>query len=112
MSASLSYAIKYVRDMDEAVKFHTGILGLKLRFQSPGWSEFETGSATLALHPASAEHPAGSCQLGYRVADIERFYTESTSSGVEFTSPPITLHGQRIARFKDSDGVECSVSGP
>ena len=45
--------IKFVADMDKAVKFHRDMLGLKVKFESPGWSEFVTGETTLALHPAS-----------------------------------------------------------
>ena len=112
MSTSLNYAIKYVSDMDMAVAFYSKQLGLKLRFQSPDWSEFETGTTTLALHNASDEHPAGSCQLGFVVPDIDNFYCDRMNDGVVFTSPPIPMHGQKIARFKDEDGAECSVSGP
>jgi len=110
MSIALSYAIKYVSSMEEAVGFHRDRLGLKLRFQSPHWTEFETGSTTLSLHLASAENPAGTCQLGFRVPDVARFHAEKTGAGVTFTSPPTELHGQRLAKFKDSDGAICSVS--
>jgi hypothetical protein len=65
MATSLTYAIKFVASMSEAVRFHAEELELQLRFQSPEWSEFETGSTTLALHIASAENPAGTCQLGF-----------------------------------------------
>ena len=111
MSTALSYAIKYVGNMDQAVRFHRDRLGLELRFQSPQWSEFDTGPTTLALHLASPEHEAGSCQLGFRVSDIAHFYAEKMEHGVEFTAAPTELHGQKIARFRDSDGAECSVSG-
>lgn len=47
------YVIKFVTDMNKAVKFYRDTLGLQLRFESPGWSEFATGETTLALHPAS-----------------------------------------------------------
>jgi len=47
----LRYVIKFVADMDKAVKFHRDVLGLKVKFESPGWSEFATGETTLALHP-------------------------------------------------------------
>jgi len=40
----LRYAIK-------AVKFYRDVLGLTVKFESPGWSEFATGETTLALHP-------------------------------------------------------------
>lgn len=107
---TLSYAIKFVGNMDQAVKFHVERLGLKLRFDSPEWSEFDTGTTTLALHIASAENPAGTCQLGFRVADVDEFHADQRARGVAFTSPPTDLHGQRIARFRDTDGVEGSVS--
>ena len=112
MTIALTYAIKFVGNMDDAVQFHVAQLGLKLRFQSPEWSEFDTGQTTLALHQASVEHPPGSCQLGFRVADIDRFYTERIAQGVEAVAPPIDLHGQRIAKLRDADGAEFSISGP
>jgi catechol 2,3-dioxygenase-like lactoylglutathione lyase family enzyme len=59
------YAIKFVADMDKAVKFHRDVLGLKLKFESPGWSEFVTGETTLALHPASDKNPAGKCRTRF-----------------------------------------------
>ena len=39
----LKYVIKFVADMDRTVKFYRDVLGLPLKFQSPGWSEFVTG---------------------------------------------------------------------
>ena len=104
-------AIKFVVDMDAAVRFHTSQLGLTLRFQSPEWSEFETGQTTLALHQASAANPAGTCQLGFRVEDMDAFFSERTRQGVAVVSPPTSLHGQRIAKLRDQDGAEFSVSG-
>jgi hypothetical protein len=53
MQTQLRYVIKFIADMDKAVKFHRDVLGLPLKFESPGWSEFSTGETTLALHPAS-----------------------------------------------------------
>ena len=107
----LTYVIKYVADMDKAVKFHTEQLGILLRFQSSHWSELETGETTLALHLATAEHPAGSAQVGFGVADMDKFYAEKKNAGLEFTSAPVENFGSRIAKFKDSEGAECSVSG-
>jgi len=36
----LNYVIQFVADMDHAVKFYRDVLGLPLRIQSPGWTEF------------------------------------------------------------------------
>jgi predicted enzyme related to lactoylglutathione lyase len=112
MTTSLTYVIKFVKDMDKAVQFHVDQLGLKLRFQSPEWSEFDTGATTLALHVASPQNLAGTCQIGLGVSDIQHFYSTAMSRGVRFTSPPTELHGQRIAKLRDTDDAECSVSGP
>ena len=53
LGTQLRYVIKFVADMDKAVKFYRDVIGLKVKFESPGWSEFVTGETTLALHPAS-----------------------------------------------------------
>jgi len=107
----LSYVIKYVGDMDKGVAFFKDKLGLELRFQSPHWTEFATGDTTLALHAASAEHPAGSASLGFGVEDLDVCYTGGQANGIEFTAEPTETFGHRIAKFKDSEGAECSVSG-
>ena len=107
----LNYAIKFVGDMDTAVAFYRDALGLVLRFQSPSWSEFDTGETILALHPASEENPAGSVQLGLHTADIDNFFAAGQAEGLVFTRPPTAVHGTRIARFRDPDGAEISVSG-
>jgi catechol 2,3-dioxygenase-like lactoylglutathione lyase family enzyme len=106
----LNYAIKFVSDMDSAVAFYRDTLGLTPAFQSPFWSEFDTGETKLALHPESADNPAGSVQLGLGTADIDNFYAAGQAEGLVFTSPPTDVHGTRIARFRDLDGAEISVS--
>jgi predicted enzyme related to lactoylglutathione lyase len=107
----LSYVMKFVGDMNEAVAFYRDVVGLKLRFQSPEWSEFDTGETTLALHLASADHPAGSAQIGFKAEDLDRFFEQSSAAGVVFTQPPMRQQWARIARFRDRDGAEVSVSG-
>lgn len=111
MSTALTYTIKFVADMNAAVEFHASQLGLKLRFSSPEWSEFDTGATTLALHRASDQHPDGTYQLGFRVDDIDRFCAERSAQGVPIVEPPTNLHGHRIAKLRYPDGSEFSVSG-
>ena len=108
----LTYAIKYVADMDRAIAFHRDRLGLELKFESPFWSEFATGDTTLALHPASDENPAGAVELGFGVDDLGEFYERREELGIAFTREPTETHGIHIARFRDPDGAETSVSGP
>ena len=110
MQAQLVYAIKYVADMSAAIAFYRDKLGLKVRFESPFWSEFETGGTTLALLHASEEHPAGTCSLGFSTAGLHDAYAARESSGLNFTTPPTPLHGTDIARLLDSEGAEISIS--
>ena len=112
MSAKLTYAIKFVADMDRAVIFYRDILGLQLKFQSPGWSEFATGDTILALHPASTKNAAGTVELGFGVDDIQKFHQEMSAKGVQFSMPPKQQDfGGTLAQFVDSEGGYVSVSG-
>jgi lactoylglutathione lyase len=108
----LTYAIKFVADMDRAIAFYRDKLGLELKFQSPFWSEFATGDTVLALHPASDENPAGGVELGFAVEDLGGFYARREELGVEFTREPKEEHGVHIAQIRDVDGAGVSVSGP
>jgi catechol 2,3-dioxygenase-like lactoylglutathione lyase family enzyme len=107
----LSYVMKFVADMDKAVVFYRDTLGLTLKFQSPGWSEFVTGETTLALHAASEAHPAGSTELGFSVEDLRQVHHDLSAKEVVFTKPPAELHGALLATFLDSEGAEVSISG-
>src|SRR5205809_7469445 len=112
MDLKLAYAIHFVADMDRAVAFYRDTLSLPLKFASPFWSEFATGETTLALHPASAENPAGGVQLGFTADDLADFYARRDALGLDFIQPPTEMDGVHIARFRDIDGAEISVSGP
>jgi catechol 2,3-dioxygenase-like lactoylglutathione lyase family enzyme len=54
MFNKVDYIMVNVSDMSRSVAFYRDILGLSLKFESPGWSEFHTGATTLALHPMPA----------------------------------------------------------
>jgi len=87
------YVIKFVTDMNKAVKFYRDTLGLQLRFESPSWSEFATGETTLALHPASDQNPAGKVEFGFTVADVEAFYRDMSDRhmSVPHNTPALKL---------------------
>jgi lactoylglutathione lyase len=106
----LGYVIEFVSDMGEAVKFYRDVLGLQLKFESPGWSEFVTGATTFALHPASEKNAAGKVELGFNVPDVEAFYRNMSEKGVLFSMPPTKQDfGGVLAQFIDSEGAHCSV---
>lgn len=112
MTAKLTYVIEFVEDMDRAVKFYRDIVGLPLKFQSPGWSEFETGKTTLGLHPASEKNHAGKCEVGFSVENLQSFYEQLRAKGVVFSMVPTKQDfGGTLAQFVDSEGAHVSVSG-
>ena len=110
MAITLNYAMKFVADMDAAVKFYRDTLGFTLKFESPGWTEFVTGETTLSLHWADAEHPAGGLRLGLRVPDLRGFCERLTTQGVVITRQPELVFGALIAEFLDSEGSAVNVS--
>jgi predicted enzyme related to lactoylglutathione lyase len=110
MTSKLSYIIEFAADMDRAVKFYSDVIGLPLKFQSPGWSEFATGE-TVALHPANDKNPAGRLEMGFSVPDLHNFHTEMTGKGVAFPMAPTKQDfGGLLAQFVDSEGAHISVS--
>jgi catechol 2,3-dioxygenase-like lactoylglutathione lyase family enzyme len=42
----VSYAIVFVSDMKRSVSFYRDVIGMPLKFETPGWTEFATGGAT------------------------------------------------------------------
>lgn len=112
MQVRLAYAIEFVADMDRAIAFYRDTLGLKLRFASPEWTEFETGEVTLALHAAGLEKTPGMVQLGFAVADLEDAYAKREATGLVFVAPPENQHGTLLARILGPEGSQISLSTP
>src|SRR5438093_10881411 len=107
-----------VSDMDRSVRFYRDTVGLKLRFQSPDWTEFDVGSTTLALHgggvPGSPEKEryAGRASIGFNVENVDKIFEELKSKGVRVVMPPTQRPGEgiRIAVMLDPDGLPVSFS--
>jgi len=114
----VSYAIIFVSDMKRSLMFYRDMLGLPLRFESPGWTEFATEGATLALHlsegSAIAEdhqlEPAGRCRPGLAVADLDAFHRKMEEHKVVCVQQPTMTFGARIAQYVDPDRLVISVS--
>ena len=50
MFTQIDYTMVVVSDMARSVAFYRDLLGIPLKFESPDWTEFLTGTTTLALH--------------------------------------------------------------
>jgi catechol 2,3-dioxygenase-like lactoylglutathione lyase family enzyme len=111
MQARLAHAILFVADMDKAVAFYRDTFGLTLTFATPFWSEFDTGTTTLALHPASEANPPGRVQLGFTTSDLPGVYAAREAAGLSFTQAPVDEHGTLLSRILDCEGAEVSLAG-
>jgi lactoylglutathione lyase len=112
------YLVVYVSDMQRSVAFYRDILGLPLKFTTPGWSEFETGSIALALHRGGGERlpvpegrpPAGVSQLAFVVENIQATYEELKARGADFSLPPQKqVTGNTLAILRDPDGFGITI---
>jgi len=114
----VNYAIVFVSDMKRSVSFYRDVVGLPLKFESPGWSEFATEGATIALHASETARggrddaravPAGRCRPGLRVPNLDEFHKRMVSNNVPCVQAPTLVFGSRVAQYVDPDGLGLSV---
>ena len=119
MFNSVSYIMVHVNDMKKSVEFYRDRLGVPLKFESPGWSEFNTGTTTLALHHTPGSSAAlkgppqpGVCTFGFNVPDLDKTYGALKEKGVHFVMPPTERGEERIklAICVDPDGLSISLA--
>ena len=102
------------RDIDTAVEFYGGVLGLE---ESKRWGnmpavEFETGNLTIAVMQSDAfglEFNANSHPIELRVEDFEAAQEELKSRGVKFEGETIDSGVCFQAFFADPDGNALAI---
>ena len=103
-------ATVFVSNMDNAVRFYTEVLGLRLtnRF-GDHWATVDAGKGlTIGLHPASPKFPApgtrGGMMLGLEIGiSIEQAVSRLTERGVKVGGIMRDAAGN-FADFEDPDG--------
>jgi lactoylglutathione lyase len=122
MFSQVDYTMVIVSDMNRSVEFYRDKLGIPLKFQSPDWTEFQTGATTLALHgggvrqdQAPAGDPskqAGTCSIGFNVEDVDKTFAELQARGILFVMPPTQREGEgiKLAVCVDPDGLPVSFA--
>jgi catechol 2,3-dioxygenase-like lactoylglutathione lyase family enzyme len=111
------YVILIVEDLDRALQFYTGVLGLKLGHRSGDYAQLDTGITRLALYTRSAmaktlgmalEAPSSNApgfEIGFKVDDVDAAESELVSRGASPAVPPTDrFWGQRTAYVRDPDG--------
>jgi predicted enzyme related to lactoylglutathione lyase len=107
MSALADHVWFWTRDMDRAVAFYGGVVGLTLlRRDGDDWAEFDAGPVRLGLHGAGerpSPPPGGTVVL--RVADLDAARLALADRGVVFDPYVGEVEGRaRFASFADPDG--------
>ena len=101
----------YVSDIESSTAFYRDILGLPLKFTTPGWTEFNNGGTTLALHrhmggkPGAAQPAAGQATLVFAVDDLQNAYETLKAQDIHFSlEPQKQASGLTLAVLHDPDG--------
>jgi lactoylglutathione lyase len=100
----------FVDDQAVCVAFYRDVLGLPLRFETPQFAIFDTGSATLMIEPGAAADPDDGDLVGrftgisLTTDDIRDTYTALVALGVEFLHPPEVQPWGILTHFKDPAG--------
>ena len=121
MFKQLDYTMIVVSDMQRSIEFYRDKLGIPLKFESPAWTEFATGSTTLALHGGGVPGPppqgdpskrAGACSIGFNVEDVDKTYEELQARGIQFVMPPTQRDAEsiKLAVAIDPDGLPVSFA--
>jgi lactoylglutathione lyase len=122
MFKQIDYTMVVVSDMTRSVAFYRDLLGIPLKFESPDWTEFLTGTTTLALHggglvpdpstKGDGDKYAGTCSIGFNVEDVDKTYEELKAKGAIFVMPPTQREGEgiKLAVCIDPDGLPIAIA--
>ena len=86
MNATEPMVVHYVTDMDKALPFYRDVLGLKVEFESTGWSTLRCGGCIVALHilsPGMIEGAVAHAGLNLHVDDLDAAVKEVAAGGGE-----------------------------
>ena len=106
-------ATVFVSNMDRAIEFYTGVLGLKLtnRF-GDNWATIEAGKGlTIGLHPSSPKYPApgtkGAMVLGLEINEpIDIVVDQLKTKGVKINGAITRDQAGNFVNLADPDGNE------
>jgi catechol 2,3-dioxygenase-like lactoylglutathione lyase family enzyme len=99
----------YVSDVDNAVKFYSDVLGMRVKSHwGKDFAEMETNGITIGLHPTTKSGPspgtAGAISIGLEVDDLDSEMTRLKEKGVIFRGRVVEDGPVRLAFFGDLDG--------
>ncbi len=103
--------ILWVADMDRAIGFWKGVVGLGSRLETPYWTELTHGTTVIALH-SGGDGSFRATGLGLQVEDVEAACTEITAAGGSVRNPPVVREqeGIKLAEVTDPEGNGFALS--
>ena len=112
MIGKLGLLMVVVKDMKRSTAFYRDVLGLKLQFESPEWTQFDAGTVHVGLHSTS-EHldarPFNSVQLGFYVTDIHKAVDELKKKGAHIVKMPKKEDFGWLAILSNPDGYHIQL---
>ena len=112
MIGKLGLVMVVVKDMQRSTAFYRDVLGLKVQFSSPEWTQLDAGNIGIGLHAESEQlksHETNSVQIGFQVADVHKTVDELKAKGVHIIKPPVKEDFGWLAIFADPDGYHVQL---
>lgn len=119
------YIVLAVADLDAAVDFWTGVLGLRLDHRSDPFVQLDTGPTRICLYQREAfaattnqalapdAARARPFEIGFKVADVDSAWQALVEAGAEpVCAPTDRPWGQRTAYVSDPDGHLVEIAQP
>jgi catechol 2,3-dioxygenase-like lactoylglutathione lyase family enzyme len=113
----LDYVVLIVADLERALRFYEGALGLELQHRSGAYAQLRAGTTRLSLYARDAMQAtlgtalreptpdAPAFELGFKVPDCDAAFAELRAAGAAEAAPPTDRPwGQRTAYLRDPDG--------
>jgi catechol 2,3-dioxygenase-like lactoylglutathione lyase family enzyme len=91
------------------VAFYRDVLGLRLRKDEKGWTEFDANGCVIALHNGTSEVGRRPPKIGFWAGDIARARAALVGRGAKM-SKVLTGAGLTRCESKDPDGNPFSLS--
>lgn len=113
----ISNVMLRVTNLDRAVDFWSGTVGLEVKNAFESFAFLEAGGPQLVLQEAEGLYPdASETEIVFEFDDVHSTYDEMAQRGVPFEIElrPVTEAGDRkllAAHFRDPDGHLASITG-
>jgi catechol 2,3-dioxygenase-like lactoylglutathione lyase family enzyme len=102
----LGHVLLPVDDMDAAIAFYTGVLGLPLKFRDGSrYAALAAGDGTIALLDPSEQPVRNEVAIGLTADDVDEMHRTLLDAGVEIVRPLADTEHERSFAFRAPNGT-------